>query len=111
MSLKTVHPLTIQLLNTLPNLTSILVVVGKIEFLSPVAKIRREDKQIFWLIEVRSKDTSVVISHFLIDWSSENRYNFNIFAEYLYNERQLHLNTMLVLIIVDVQHMKSLLQL
>ncbi len=77
--------------------------------LSPVAEVTRYDKQGVGVIKVRRKYFAVVIGHFFIDWPSEDGYDFGVLPKRLYNERQVHFNAMLILLVVNVQHEEPLL--
>lgn len=106
--LEEVHGLTVKLLDSLPNLSCMLIVVGEIKFLTPVAEVGREDKQSARFIEVRRKNFPIIFSHFLINWACENGNYFHIPAKSFHDERQVHLDAVLVLIIVNIEHVEPL---
>ena len=84
------------------------VVIGEVVLLAPVAEISGEDEESAWVIEVRCKYFAVVIGHFFVDWTDHDRHDFHFFPKCLHNERQVHLDTVLVLLIVEVQHEEAL---
>lgn len=104
-----VHSLTIKFLYALPNLTVIFVVIREFMFLTPMTKIRWEDKQSFGIIEVRSKDFTIILGHFLIYRTCENWNYFDLVAYCFVDERKVHLNTMFIFLVIDVNHEKSFL--
>lgn len=84
--------------------------VRVVELLSPMTEIRREDEECRGIIEVRWEDFAIIFGHFFIDRASEDRDYFDVPAECLSDERQMHLDAVLFLIIVNVQHMEPFLQ-
>lgn len=109
MTLNTVHAFTIKFLDALPNLSIQGFMICEIESISPMTEIRWEDEYIFRIIKVLGKYLAIVISHLLIDRPRHNRHQLDILAQALENIRQMHLQTMLILLVVNVDHMKSLL--
>lgn len=83
--------------------------IGEVELLSPMAEIGWEDEEREWVIEVRSKNLSIIFCHLFIDRASEDRNYLDLSAERLSDEGQMHLDAMLILIIVNVQHMEPFL--
>jgi hypothetical protein len=108
MVLDEVHPLSVQLFNALPNLTLAFVVISKIMLLSPVAKVTRYYKESIGVIEVGSEYLSIIIGHLLVHRATQNRHNFDISAKRLYDKRKMHLYAVLILLVIYIEHEKSL---
>jgi hypothetical protein len=104
-----VHALPIEPLDSLPNLPSVLVMVSKIELLAPVAEVCRNNEESALLIEIRSKNLPIILSHLLVHWSCENGNYLDVPSEGFYDEGKMHLDTVLVFVIVYIQHVEALL--
>lgn len=84
------------------------VVIGEVVLLAPVAEISGEDEEGGWVVEVRRKYFAVVIGHLFIDWAHHDRHDFHFFPKCLDNEGQVHLDAVLVLFIIEIQHEEAL---
>lgn len=82
--------------------------IGEVVFLAPVAKISGEDEESGWVIEERRKYLAVVVGHLLVYWTYQDRHDFHFFPKCLDNERQVHLNTVFIFLIIEIQHEESL---
>lgn len=100
MVLDQIHPLTIQSLNWLPNMSKLLVVFLKLESLTPMTKIWRYDKNWIWIVKVRSKQFSILLLHRIISCSNHDWNQFKVFAQTFANIWQMHLETMFLILII-----------
>ncbi len=106
--LEEVHRLPVEPLNALPNLSVVLVVVSEVELLPPMAEVSREDKEGVRVVEVGRKYLAVILCHLLIDWACEYGNYLHAPAKCFYDEGQMHFVAVLVLVIVDVEHVEAL---
>lgn len=109
MVLNIVHTLTIKLFNTLPNFSMIFIMICELMLTAPMTKICRKNKKSFFIIKVRSKNFAIIVCHLLIHRTSQNWYNFSFITNCLKDKRQMHFDTVFILFIINVYHMKSLL--
>jgi hypothetical protein len=80
MVLDKVHRLAIEFLDALPYLTVYGLVVGKLEPISPVAEVARENEDGFGVVEVFSESFSVVVGHLLVDRAGHDGDELDVFA-------------------------------
>ena len=103
-----VHAFSVELLDALPDLAVGLVVISEVVLLAPVAEISGEDEESGWVIEVRREYLAVVVGHLRVDWADHDRHDFHFFPKCLDDERQVHLDAVLVLLIIEIQHEEPL---
>lgn len=107
--LDVIHPFSIQLLDTLPNLPMILVMVGVLVLGTPVTKIGGENKQGMLIVEVGSEYLAILSGHFFVNWPSQYGHYLCFTPDCLVYERKLHFNAVLVLVVVNIQHEEAFL--
>ena len=85
--LDTVHSLTIQLLDGLPNLTVFLFVVSVLEPGSPVTEIARDNKHGVIIVKVACQELSVGLLALVVGVSDHDRNQFEWLSDcYIYKK-------------------------
>jgi hypothetical protein len=108
MTLNVVHPFSVKFFNALPNFSIILVIVSKSVLWPPMTKVSWKNEKSLLVVKVRCKDLTILFRHLLINRTSHDGYYFDFTSQGFVDQRQMHLDTMFVLLIIDVDHMKSL---
>ena len=83
--------------------------IVKLKALTPMTKISGEYKNRFRIIKIPCKYLPIFIRHLLINGPCHNGNKLNISAQTLDNKGQVHFKTMLILLIINIDHMKALL--
>ena len=106
MILNKIHALSIHPLDRLPNLPMLLIVLCVIEPLAPMTKIRGYHKNSIWVIKVRGKQLSILLLHRIVSSSNHDRDQFQVLPHALANEGQMHLQTVLFVLIIRLDILK-----